>query len=178
MRTPDNEAEGTEAQTTEAGSTGGQSADPDVSPLANGFRGSDGGSGDADAFGSGWPGAADSGSDEGGSGDGSFGGFADGSGGSGFGDASEPDEPSFLQAPDDGGFDGVDELGDAGADELSAFEFDRDYFADTDDNLDFDGDGTTEGHDADAFVHGLSHFQPDPDDPHSHAENHGLLDPP
>ena len=155
MRTPESDdTQGTETQSGEGGDTA-DTGGGDASLLADGFGGSD-------AYENGFRG-----------GDNAFG--AGSTDDTGFDDAFASNGPSFLQ-DDTSGYDGFDDFADSRGDELSAFEFESDDVADGDDNLDFNGDGTTDGHDAHAFVHGLHSFHDDLDDPHTHV-NHGLLEP-
>jgi hypothetical protein len=142
MRTPDNdETQGTETQGTETHGTETTDSTDAASLLAHGFgttgtTGTGGADSDADdAFGSGQSGSGFDTDD------------------SAFVESYGSDEPSFLQ---DAGSEG-DELS-AFGDELSAFEFEPDYVADGDDDLDFNGDGTTDVHDGHAALEGLHDF--------------------
>jgi hypothetical protein len=148
MRTPDNEAEGTEAQSAEAS----------VTPLADGFGGAGDGemaSGEADnAFGSGWP-STDS---------------TDGTE-STAGTEDESYETPFLQQQDQQ----QDQALEPEGTELSAFEFEPDYVPDTDTDMDLTGDGVVDDHDFHEATTGLHDFHVDSEDSHGHAQNEGFF---
>ena len=150
MRTPDSdETQGTETQ----GGEGTVAGEGDASLLADGFD------------------ASDTSDDDLGGGDNAFGtGSPDGDG-TGFDEAFASEDPSFLQ-DDSGGF---DEFGDSAGDELSAFEFESDYVADTDTDWDITGDGVVDHHDLHEAVSGFHDFHVDDSDSHGHAQNEGFF---
>jgi hypothetical protein len=151
MRTPDSDdTQGTETQGGEGTDTDGG----DAGLLADGFGAS---------------GASDDGL---GGGENAFGtGSADAGDGTGFDEAFASEDPSFLQE-DASGF---DEFGDSAGDELSAFEFDTDYVADTDTDWDITGDGVVDHHDLHEAASGFHDFHVDDTDSHGHAQNEGFF---